>query len=197
MCTDEGGTRVSAYVARLSKKNSVSHTRSQACQVRLGPQSDARQICHSLLIGTSVHRTQEKPSGSPSPPGHSSHLGTRIARATSPPRPPSPAPHCCAMLRGEEGARKQALSGSPLSTSGVAAKLERGVGGVRTPRRGLDKLNADGVCDGRSALRNVMNGQVERGSRKNAPQYPREVSESFWLPPLHAAMRSWRGGPGG
>ena len=41
-----------------------------------------------------------------------------------------------------------------------------GVGGVRTPRRGLDKLNADGVCDGRSALRNVMNGQVERGSQK-------------------------------
>ena len=42
----------------------------------------------------------------------------------------------------------------------------RSVGGVRTPRRGLDKLNADGVCDGRSALRNVMNGQVERGSQK-------------------------------
>ena len=61
LCTDEGGTRVSAYVARVSNKNSVSHTRSQACQVRLGPQSDARQICHSLLIGTSVHRTQEKP----------------------------------------------------------------------------------------------------------------------------------------
>ena len=78
------------------------------------------------------------------------------------------------MLRGEEGARKHALSGSPLSTSGVAAKLERGVGGVRTPRRGLDKLNADGVCDGRSALRNVMNGQVERGEPERA---------SFLAPP--------------
>ena len=35
---------------------------------------------------------------------------------------------------------------------------------MRTPRRGLDKLNADGVCDGRSALRNVMNGQEYKAS---------------------------------
>ena len=54
-------------------------------------------------------------------------------RATSPPRPPSPTPHCFAMLRGEGGARKEVPSGLPLSTSGIAAKLERGPGGEVGP----------------------------------------------------------------
>gem|GEM_PF-4838499 len=50
-------------------------------------------------------------------------------RPTSPPQPPSPTPHCFAMLRGEGGAQKELLFSLPLSTSGVAAKLERGLGG--------------------------------------------------------------------
>ena len=40
-----------------------------------------------------------------------------------------------AFRAGQGGARKEALSGSPLSTSGVAAKLERGAGGVRSAVR--------------------------------------------------------------
>ena len=37
LCTDEGGTRVSAYVARLSNKNSAFHTRDASLPIQAWP----------------------------------------------------------------------------------------------------------------------------------------------------------------
>ena len=101
-------------------------------------------VCTTQDVGSSrlapVWRTQDVGSSRLTPVGTNEQSGAVFAdlsrptdlsrpRPTSPPQPPSPTPHCFAMLRGEGGAQKELLFSLPLSTSGVAAKLERGLGG--------------------------------------------------------------------
>ena len=96
------------------------------------------KLCLRIRQGAKLIHACDVCLTSPTSSSHSCHVKPRRVgltlrptspRPTSPPRPPSPTPHCFAMLRGEGGAGAGKRFWLPLSTSGVAAKLERGPGG--------------------------------------------------------------------